>query len=260
MIPLSGRRDGACRCDSPNSYSCNFVHSVRIGAPRLRATRRVLKTMLGIVSIVFLCGFNFVSEIKNEKGNDYYKKGELGRARTQYQDALKSNPAETAASYNLGNTFYKEDKYESAQSAYEKAAKNEKDAPAKARAYYNLGNSYVRLKQNDKAIEAYENALRLNPRDQDAKYNLELLTKKDEKKDDKKDQQKKDDKKDQPKDQNQKDKQDQGGQGQQDKQDQGGQGQKDQQDQGGGQGQQNQDKSEEKKDEPNWKKWWELFF
>ena len=145
--------------------------------------------------ILLFCGFSPISEIKNERGNDFYKKGELGKARTEYRGALKSNPRQTAAHYNLGNTYYKEDAYDVASGAYEHAALGEKDALLKSKEYYNLGNSLFRQNQKDKAIEAYKNALRSNPADQDAKYNLELLTRKDDQKkdDQEKDDQKKDD-------------------------------------------------------------------
>ena len=49
----------------------------------------------------------------------------------------------------------------------------------------------------DEAIEAYKNALRLNPKDDEARYNLELCKKQQKKQQDKKNQDKQDQKKDQ---------------------------------------------------------------
>jgi tetratricopeptide (TPR) repeat protein len=40
--------------------------------------------------------------------------------------------------------------------------------------HYNIGNSYFKQDKLQESIEAYKKALDLNPNDQDAKYNLEL--------------------------------------------------------------------------------------
>lgn len=110
-----------------------------------------------------------------------------------------------------------------------------------ANIYYNEGNSYMQQKQYGQAIQAYKEALKRNPKDMDAKYNLVYAKKMAETHGDggsgqnqqqQQDQQKKDQqgqgKNDQQKDQQQ---QQQQGQGQQDKQQQqqGQQGQQQQQ-------------------------------
>ena len=41
-----------------------------------------------------------------------------------------------------------------------------------SKAYHNLGNSFFVLEQYDKAIEAYKQSLRLNPSDNETRYNL----------------------------------------------------------------------------------------
>jgi Ca-activated chloride channel family protein len=89
----------------------------------------------------------------------------------------------------------------------------------KAQAFYNLGNAFFKKEKFKEAIEAYKRALALDPHDERAKWNLEIAErkqqeqkdkdkdkdkkddqKKDDKKNDKKDQDKKNDKKDQDKD------------------------------------------------------------
>src|SRR4029079_12787248 len=95
-----------------------------------------------------------------------------------------------------------------------------KDGALKAQAFYNLGNAFLKKEKFKEAVEAYKRTLALDPRDQRAKWNLEIALRKQkdqeekEKKDqDKKDQDKnKDDKKDQDKkdqDKNKDDKKDQ---------------------------------------------------
>ena len=41
--------------------------------------------------------------------------------------------------------------------------------------YYNIGNCYYKLKQNAEAVLYYEKALKLNPADEDALFNLKLV-------------------------------------------------------------------------------------
>ncbi len=161
----------------------------------------------------FLSGFQFYGDVKNEQGNRLYEKGKIEKAKTAYLEGLKSKPDSPEIAYNLGNTYYKEGAYAESLKSYKKAAGNGQNAGWLSKAFYNLGNSLVRAKQDDKAKEFYKQALRLDPNDQDAKYNLELLMKK-EKEPQKKDQQKQD----QEKQQNQQDQKDQ----QQNQQGQGG--------------------------------------
>ena len=57
-------------------------------------------------------------------------------------------------------------------------ANNSKDRSIQQKAYYNTGNSLYRTDRMQEAIQVYKKALDLNPRDMDAKFNLELLMKK----------------------------------------------------------------------------------
>jgi hypothetical protein len=43
-----------------------------------------------------------------------------------------------------------------------------------SKAYYNIGNSFFKQDKLQESIEAYKKALDINPNDRDAKYNLEL--------------------------------------------------------------------------------------
>jgi tetratricopeptide (TPR) repeat protein len=58
--------------------------------------------------------------------------------------------------------------------AYERAIESGDPALASA-AWYNLGNALYRRQQLEQSLEAYKQALRVNPNDADAKYNLERV-------------------------------------------------------------------------------------
>src|SRR3990167_1734520 len=150
---------------------------------RVPPLRYTLESVL-ILSLVFpLCGFKFLSELQNEKANTFYKKGQVGKAKTEYAQALKTDPSSPQIAYNLGNALFRERIFKDSQAAYQKAGKpgpsDEKttDRFFRAKAHYNLGNSLYRQKNLPDAAEAYKKSLRSNPKDQDAKYNLELVLK-----------------------------------------------------------------------------------
>lgn len=85
-------------------------------------------------------------------------------------------PPEQAAQveYNLGLSLYHQEKFEEALPLFESAAKIEDDA-LKAKALYNQGNSLYNLERLPEARSAFEKALLLNPEDDDARYNIELI-------------------------------------------------------------------------------------
>ncbi|MBI4432699.1 MAG: tetratricopeptide repeat protein [Candidatus Omnitrophica bacterium] len=244
----SKRLDGSCRCGSPLFRKC-----IPCGkwAPTLRVTHRVVSISYFFIFVPLLYGFTFVSEVENARGNRYYKRGQVGKARAAYQNALKAEPAEEAVAYNLGNAYFKETAVDKAIESYKMAVKAQDRPALQASAFYNLGNSLVRRKDEDRAIEFYKQALRLNPKDDDAKYNLELLLKR--KKDNKQNQPNQQDRQDQQdqkkEDKNEPNQQNQGGGGQ-DEQGERPQGQEEQQSSPASQEQTSESESEkEKQDE-----------
>jgi len=73
--------------------------------------------------------------------------------------------------YVKANASYENEDYEKAASLYENLIKADK---VSAEVFYNLGNSYFKSKKIGKAIVNYKRALRLAPRDRDARGNLSL--------------------------------------------------------------------------------------
>lgn len=217
-----------------------------------------------VILLPFWCGFKFFSPLKNEKGNAYYKKGQVGKAKEAYLSASQSNPTSPEIAFNLGNAYYKEESYRDSLESYKKAAGEELSPGVQSKAFYNLGNGLVRSGQYEKAVDFYKQALRLNPKDQDAKFNLELLTQRleEEKKDPEKKKEREKEQQEQQKNEEQKQEQqqqqnkDQQNQGQNQKQenkeqksDQQNQGQKqDQQKEQGQEGQEGQNQEQQKED------------
>jgi len=184
------------------------------------------KSMMWILLSVMTCSLTMthaqIAEIKD--GNKEYETGRFHNAESAYKKSLQKDPRQFTGNYNLGNALFKQKKFEEASQQYLNAAALNDTESLQSKAMYNMGNSLLKNEKYAESIEAYKKALRTNPKDEDARYNLSYAMKKlqqqqqqqDQNKDNKdnKDQQKKDqqkqeqDKKDQQKqDQENKDQQ-----------------------------------------------------
>jgi Ca-activated chloride channel family protein len=159
-------------------------------------------------------------------GNASLQKGKAEEALSRYDQAVAALPADPGVHFNRGTALFALSRYDEAIAELMKATES-KSPSLKAAAFYNLGNSYFKADRYADAIAAYKHSLALEPGDMRAKWNLELALQKkqeedkkkqdqdkdkdnkdkkkqddqkkqDEKKDDKKQDEKKDDKKQEP--------------------------------------------------------------
>ena len=149
------------------------------------------------------------------QGNKQFHRGDYPGAEVSYRKAVEKNPRNPQATFNLGNALMAQKKDSAAVVQFENAARLETNPLRKAQSYHNMGVICQTHKMYGEAIEAYKNALRLNPDDDETRYNLVLCKHQKQKQDQNKqnqqqnDDKKKDDKKDQQKPEENKDKQDQ---------------------------------------------------
>jgi len=146
---------------------------------------------LAVAVTPFLLLLSFSSVAQSEKaaikaGNDAYKKSNFPAAEQSYNNALKKNPVNPAAQFNLGNALYKSDKKEEAIAAYEKSISQLKKPQEKSNAWYNKGV----VQQNDKklpeCITSYKESLKLDPTNEDARQNLQKALQQQKKEEEKK--------------------------------------------------------------------------
>lgn len=145
------------------------------------------------------------------EGNKQFRMGDYAKAEVSYRKAVEKNPKNPQAAYNLGNALMAQKKDSAAVQQFEQSARMETNPLRKSAAYHNMGVICQTHKMYGDAIEAYKNSLRLNPNDDETRYNLVLCKHLKKKQDDKQkqnqqnkdDQNKKDDKKDDQKDQKQ---------------------------------------------------------
>lgn len=107
-------------------------------------------------------------------GNRLFEEGDYGEALKRYTDAQIDEPTSDVIHFNVGDALYKQEKYDKALEAFEKSLYTDDNRLA-AQAYYNMGNSYFRQGDFQKAIESYQHALKLNPEDEEAKFNIEFV-------------------------------------------------------------------------------------
>lgn len=194
---------------------------------------------IGFLSVIFafICasaGFG--------QSNDYAAKSniiegiaafEAGDATADSLFAMGESHSELSAlaSYNQGRALLENpERAPEARQAFQRAIKGSDDSVMESDSWHNIGNSLLMEEDLENAIEAYKSALRANPRNEAARYNLSYALRQ---------------LNQQQEEQNQQDQQDQ--QGEQDQQDQ--QNQQDQQDEQEQQGEQDQQDQQSEQDQ-----------
>ncbi|MDR0506759.1 MAG: tetratricopeptide repeat protein [Dysgonamonadaceae bacterium] len=147
-----------------------------------------------LLLLIFITGFSgkvfSQKEVRKDirSGNKEYRKEKYAEAEVNYRKALKNNARSAIAAYDLGNALYKQEKGKEALEQYQAAINNESDSVASkyrkkikndrlSAAWHNSGNVFMTAKDYAKSIEAYKQALRINPHDDETRYNLALAQK-----------------------------------------------------------------------------------
>lgn len=140
---------------------------------------------------------------------------DYSKAEVEYRKALSKNSHNTQAMYNLGCALMQQKRDSLAITWLEKSAREETVPLRRSKAYHNIGWVCQSHGLYAEAIEAYKSSLRLNPSDDETRYNLALCKRqqkknqggnndKEKKQDNKDDKQNKDNKEKQQKDDQQK--------------------------------------------------------
>jgi tetratricopeptide (TPR) repeat protein len=106
------------------------------------------------------------------KGNASYTDTLYSKAEQKYREALMKDQNSYAASFNLADAIYKQEKFSESTSLFKALSEKTQNKIEKSESFHNLGNSLMKEQKIDEAIEAYKNALRNNPKDIDTKHNL----------------------------------------------------------------------------------------
>ncbi len=144
--------------------------------------------MIGIGWLFSMCCMTLSAQKAERKnvreGNSLYNKEKFTESEIAYRKSLEVNPRSTEGIYNLGNSLYKQSKLDEAAEQYqlllgqgERIMKTSDGPQRMAGVFHNMGNIFMNKKDYGKSVEAYKQSLRLNPKDDETRYNLALAQK-----------------------------------------------------------------------------------
>lgn len=151
------------------------ITSGRVPPVRSRAAAAV------ILLLAFGTGFG-IGDV--EKANRLYREGKYEEAARIYQEVISKGSVEPYVHYNLGTALLRLGRFQEAHVHLQQALQ-ESEAELKQRVHFNIGSRFLEEARKsepseatvqllDAAVAAYKHALRLDPQDMDAKWNLEL--------------------------------------------------------------------------------------
>ena len=126
--------------------------------------------MTRLLAFLFYLGVLF----GQDKGKKAYEEGHYDEARVYYEHVLKNRKKDDGAQFGLGVTAYQQKDMETAARALNNAM-NSDDQSLASKAMYNLGNMFRDQQKMEESLALYRKAIELDPTDEDAKVNYELL-------------------------------------------------------------------------------------
>ena len=155
-----------------------------------------MKRALSYILIIVFCmqtsaAFAQSSTVRKEirKGNREYKAKRYERAEVDYRRALQEDSSAYRAHYNLGNALYRQKNYSGAAQHFDSVLMQpDLDSKTRSRTFHNKGNSHLQagLQQSNRAdgmqmfqqaVNDYQEALKIDPKNEDTRYNLSYAKK-----------------------------------------------------------------------------------
>ena len=132
-----------------------------------------MKVLLAI-AFLFVLNISFSQQWRDslEAARTAYENKEYGEALKYYESAQKNAPESIDLSDEMAQSAYKAREFKKAQEIYQQNSQKKELNIEKADNFHNLGNARMKSKDYQGAIESYKDALRLNPNDEQTRYNL----------------------------------------------------------------------------------------
>lgn len=126
-----------------------------------------------LLSLFLLLPFATLAQERalTREGNDTYEE-DPAEAEILYRKAREADSTFVQSTFNLGDALYQQERYEESAAQFEQAAELAEEPQTRAKAHYNRGNALLKSNKLQESVEAYKESLRLDPGNEEAKYNL----------------------------------------------------------------------------------------
>jgi len=134
-----------------------------------------LKFLLTITILIYLSQPTTAQPVNNniQKGNDAYHKGDFNKAIENYKDALRKDPGNNTARFNLANALQKQNETDESKKNYDEVIAKAEVSSLKSESQYNKALAYIKEKDLLNAISSFKESLKLDPADDEARENLQ---------------------------------------------------------------------------------------
>lgn len=145
----------------------------------MKTLRLIILLFCGLMCTATADAQNMQARKMVRHGNRQFHSNHRGDALVTYYKGLNADSTDARVNYNLATAMFPEN-WKATQEAqrdtmirhYDAAAEMETNPLRKSKAYHNKGVLYQSARDFQNAIEAYKEALRNNPNDDEARYNL----------------------------------------------------------------------------------------
>jgi len=129
------------------------------------------------ILIVALLGFPLALQAQGERkyireGVRAYDKSEYNDAEIEFRKAEEENSDSYIAKYNTTTALYQQQNMDEAGKRFSELMAEAPNQKEEAKLLHNMGNVLVQEQKYQEAADAYKKSLRLNPSDDDTRYNL----------------------------------------------------------------------------------------
>jgi Ca-activated chloride channel homolog len=132
--------------------------------------------MKSFAIILFLLGPVILHAQSDRKlirqGYKSYMDGKYNEAEVDFRKAEEIDRESFTAKYNTSTALYQQEKIEESAKRFEELLAETTNDKDEAKLYHNLGNTFMETDKLKEGIDAYKKSLRLNPKDEDTRYNL----------------------------------------------------------------------------------------
>ena len=139
------------------------------------AIKYIINVVLTLVFILIA-----LSSVMSQTAHDLLKAGDANYKAEDYPQAeiyyrkADNNTPKFSSKFNLGNSIYQQGRFEESVEFYDASTSSADNTSSLSDAHFNKGNALFEQQQYYKAAEAYKEAIRTNPQNKNAQYNLAI--------------------------------------------------------------------------------------